>query len=112
MVCGSRDWSDAERIQSVLAGCACDPAGELIIGDAKGADAIARTVGAQLGFRVRVYEADWNRHGRRAGILRNIAMLDAEPRLVVAFWDGHSPGTRFSIVEARKRGISLQVEGA
>ncbi len=36
-------------------------------------------------------------------------MLDQEPDLVLAWWDGRSPGTRHMIETAAQRGIPVEV---
>lgn len=56
------------------------------------------------------WEPYWDLYRKRAGFLRNCAMLDLEPDLVIAFTTG-SPGTQLTINEARKRGISVEVFG-
>jgi len=69
-------------------------------GDALGvdqtADALAREL-AEHRFRVTRYPvtaSEWRKHGKRAGVLRNERMLrESSPDLVLAFWDGLSPGT-------------------
>jgi hypothetical protein len=63
-------------------------------------------------WNVRVFPADWERYKRRAGIIRNLEMLDQEPDLVIAFWDGKSRGTAHTIGEARRRGIPVEVVSA
>lgn len=116
LVCGSRDWDDANAIFERLAPWNAEAVKsgfriELIHGNAPGADRLARGIGNGLGhFDVRAFPADWGRHGKRAGILRNIEMLDAEPDLVIAFTNG-SRGTQHTIDEARKRGIPVEVVG-
>ena len=49
------------------------------------------------------YPADWKTHGKRAGFLRNIEMVDTADA-VIAIWDGVSRGTKHSIDYARKQG--------
>jgi hypothetical protein len=52
--------------------------------------------------------ADWNKHGKRAGFIRNIEMLDMlnpVEDIVIAFWDGESRGTMHTVDNARERGI-------
>jgi hypothetical protein len=39
-------------------------------------------------------------------------MLDQNPGLVIAFWDGKSRGTAHTIGEARRRGIPVEVVSA
>lgn len=116
LICGSRTWTNAERILERLAPMNMEAfkRGErvtLLHGNAPGADRLARGIGNGLGhFDVRAFPADWQRHGKRAGILRNLEMLDEEPDLVLAFSHG-SPGTQFTIDEARRRGIPVEVHG-
>jgi hypothetical protein len=68
----------------------------------------ARARRARLCYAVEVYVADW-RVGRRAGLERNIRMLDSKPDLVFAFRDGQSRGTGHTIAEARRRNIPVGV---
>jgi hypothetical protein len=55
-----------------------------------------------------VFRADWKRHGKAAGILRNLHMLDLKPEMVVVLWNGESPGSRQVAEEANRRGIQTQ----
>lgn len=109
LVCGSRSWSDDDgwiirrRLNEL------GTATKIIHGDAVGADRIAHLHAISRGMPVERFWPDWNRHGRRAGILRNLQMLDQEPDLVLAFWDGESRGTAHTITEARRRGIDVEV---
>lgn len=107
LVCGSRDWQDIHAIRMRL--IKLPPDAEIIHGGAPGADRTAGLLAADLGFTVREFPADWQTHGKRAGILRNLAMLDESPDLVIAFWNGESSGTRHTITEARKRNIEVEV---
>lgn len=111
LICGSRHFADPftlslaidKRVQELPAECI------VIVGGAKGADQIAEKAALRHGHPVSRYEADWETHGKRAGIIRNLAMLDAKPDLVIAFWDGISRGTKHTITEARRRGIPVEV---
>jgi len=86
------------------------PTGTTIVhGGASGADGLARKAARALHLNETAYPADWKRYGKRAGIVRNLEMLDLAPALVLAFWDGQSPGTRHTIEEARRRGIEVEV---
>lgn len=107
LITGSRSYTRAARIMARLAAL---PDGSIVMhGAARGADTIAGRVAESLGHEVEEYPADWKRDGRKAGILRNLDMLDAHPDLVIAFWDGKSRGTQHTITEARKRGIPVEV---
>ena len=112
LACGSRDWCDYDKIDDAL-----DQAGfkdhpdklRLVHGGAAGADRMAGEYAEQCGAEVVVCYADWNKYGKQAGYLRNIQMLDMNPELVIAFWDGQSRGTLHTITEARKRNIETVV---
>ena len=107
LVCGSRDWTDETRIFQQL--LLLPPGTEIITGAARGVDRIAADNARLLEFPVREFPADWNRHGRSAGFIRNNEMLNEDPDLVIAFWDGQSRGTAHTIREAEKRGIPVQI---
>lgn len=108
LVCGSRDWTDEETVAQALSRF---PAGSttIIHGAARGADAIAEEVALSFQFYVEEYPADWERHGRSAGFKRNLEMLSADPDLVLAFQREGSRGTQYTIEQARKRGIPVEV---
>jgi len=57
--------------------------------------------GKYTGFPVT--RADWEQHGKAAGILRNCKMAAAGATHVLAFWDGTSPGTAHMIAEGTRR---------
>lgn len=110
LVCGSRTWTDTPRIYDVLRTLQWrDGDFTVIHGDAPGADRQAGYVARVLGLPVESYPADWKRHGRRAGYIRNKAMLDMNPSSVVAFWHGESPGTKMMLQLTAERGIPLLV---
>ena len=109
VVCGSRDYTNSARIAERIRQLPADAV--VHHGGARGADRLA--AGYALAFRheVHEHEADWEKHGRRAGYLRNLDMLHVHPRpeLVIAFWDGESKGTKHMIDMARERGIPVEV---
>lgn len=62
-------------------------------GNMQSADYLGWVYGAQTGLPVKVFNADWDAHGKRAGILRNIEQGEYGDGLVT-LWDGLSPGTK------------------
>lgn len=107
LVCGSRDWNRPTWIGRRLANL---PRGsEIIHGDARGADILAKLYAHALGIPETAFPADWRGKGRAAGIIRNLEMLDQKPDLVIAFQVGGSRGTQHTIDEARRRGIPVEV---
>jgi len=61
---------------------------EVIVGDAAGTDKAIRGLGYELGHNVRVFLAEWDKHGKSAGPRRNQAMISAEPDFCLAFPGG------------------------
>jgi hypothetical protein len=85
------------------------PQTEVIHGGAQGVDVLCGKAAAVLGLAVTVYPADWETHGKRAGVLRNLQMLDQWPNLVLAWWDGKSKGTLHTITRAQMLKIPVEV---
>ncbi len=81
---------------------------EILSGGARGVDASAKEYAEAKGIPLRECLPEYERYGRAAPLLRNLALL-AEADLVLAFWNGSSHGTAFVIRECRRRGIPLRV---
>jgi hypothetical protein len=131
LVCGSRTWTDKKAIRDALnrvtaigglgemAGCVIDQDTlTLIHGCAPGADRLSEEVWRELWGRpplhpeniVLRFPAQWDKYGRAAGAIRNKQMLDeSQPELVLAFWDGHSRGTKNMIELAKRAGVPVEV---
>lgn len=107
LVCGSRNWTERSLIRAQLAPYAVgdgDPP-TIVHGDARGADKLAADIAMRLGLWVEAHPANWAKYGKRAGPLRNLAMLDSGVDYVIAFQRLESKGTQHTIDEARSRGI-------
>jgi hypothetical protein len=101
VVTGGRDFSDSDLMEDVLKQF---PITALAHGGATGADALAGDYAAGHGIRVAVYKADWDKHGRAAGPIRNRFMLENfKPNLVVVFPGGR--GTQNCYETAVQLGI-------
>lgn len=115
LVCGSRDYDDREQMKRVLARAleTLDPwlteDIRVIHGGARGADRLAAEILSNSIYEVQEFPADWERHGKAAGPIRNRQMLDELPDLVIAFPVGESRGTWDTINEARRRGFRVVV---
>lgn len=110
LVCGSREFSDPFRANlAIIDRIAQLPLCEVIHGGARGADQMAATAAIRMGHPVTMFAADWETHGRRAGLVRNLEILAQRPDLVLAFWDQESRGTLHTITEAQKRQIAVEI---
>lgn len=75
---------------------------EVVSGTALGIDQAAIEWAHGVGIPVRKFPANWNKHGKRAGYLRNEEMADYADALI-AIWDGESRGTKHMIDIAYRR---------
>lgn len=107
LICGSRDWNNRKRIEDEFTRIPKDSV--IVHGGAKGADTIAGDIATKLGMMVEVHKADWKKHGKSAGIVRNYEMLNSGVDKVIAFWDEKSPGTNHMIDIVRRRDKDIQL---
>lgn len=85
-----------------------NPVTEIVSGTARGADKTGEWVAGFYSIPVAKFPADWDKHGKRAGYLRNAEMADCADALL-AFWDGKSKGTKHMIDLATKKGLIVKV---
>jgi hypothetical protein len=115
LVCGSRDWDDPWPIHRLLAGLKYfDGRVEVVTGGARGADSLAANAAWQAGLPGEEVPADWDRHGKAAGHIRNQQMLDLGPDVVLAFkngWDRSLSrgGTEDMIRRSKAAGLPVYV---
>jgi hypothetical protein len=107
LVCGGRNFNDPLTLGSWLGGIHKDHGISLLIhGGASGADRMAGEFAKWQGIPVQEYPADWAKHGKAAGPIRNRQMLDeGKPDLVIAFPGGR--GTANMIDQARTSGVRV-----
>lgn len=100
-VIGSRSFDDEPRMQHVLTSLISELGITTVVsGGARGADAMAANIAHALGLTVEIFKPDWKQYGRGAGPIRNKLLVDAAD-VVLAFWDGQSPGTKHAISYAK-----------
>ena len=120
---GGRDllWSPEQIVAALVARTGGQLVHGLLHGGARGADRAIGRAARQLGWSVEVLPADWRRHGRAAGPIRNRELLElaisravglsspAAPVsvLVVAFPGG--AGTASLVQQARRMAASSPV---
>lgn len=114
IVCGSRHWTDRKAIADKLYDVVTErnlrfPDPVIVHGAAKGADRLCEDEAGKAGLLVEAHPADWEAHGKRAGLIRNEQMAELGAVLCVAFWDGRSTGTAHMMDTARRHGIPVEV---
>ena len=105
-IVGTRTYPDLEQVREYVR--KLSPEDIIVSGGAKGVDQTAEDEACKLGMEVISVPAEWNKYGRRAGLVRN-DMIVAIADCVVAFWDGVSRGTKYTIDSAKKQNMIVQV---
>jgi hypothetical protein len=128
LCCGSRHWDLRTPVEAALSDLKDYDGGddrdlffksldvthiEIVHGNALGADSLCDYYARKLGYVVHRHRADWKKHGKAAGPIRNQEMLDKHPDicLVLAFsWNlSESKGTADMVRRATKKGIPVKV---
>lgn len=108
LITGSRDWHDIQLIHDALSMLELPLPVTLVSGACPtGADAICEEAAEELGWNIERHPADWKRHGRRAGYVRNAEMVDLGADLCLAFIKNRSRGASMTAELARKAGMRL-----
>lgn len=80
----------------------------IVSGGAKGADTYAKEYALKNDIPISEFLPDYRKYGRKAPLLRNLQIVD-NCDFLLAFWDGTSRGTKFTIDYAEKRGVPLKI---
>lgn len=80
----------------------------VVSGTARGADRLGERYAKEKGYQLRQFPADWDTHGRSAGPIRNGEMAKNADALI-AFWNGHSSGTKNMIETAKRYGLPVRI---
>jgi hypothetical protein len=108
LVCGGRKYADNDRLRNELDALhAMIGITDLAHGAADGADTLAGEWARENGIRVHAFPAQWTKHGKAAGPIRNELMYKTfQPDLVVAFPGGN--GTRHMCDHATLGGTNVR----
>lgn len=82
---------------------------QIICGGANGVDTIAELWAKRHGIECIIYRPQYKAFGRKyAPLKRDEDMVNASD-IIIAFWDGKSKGTKYTIDYARKNGVPVQI---
>lgn len=109
IVAGGRDFSNYDTVDKELSKLidfySLFGSGTILVsGAATGADKLGEYYALINDLRVRRFLPAWDQHSKAAGPIRNKEMAEYAD-VLLAFWDGSSPGTKSMIKEAHKRGL-------
>ena len=82
--------------------------GEIVCGEARGADTLGRTYAYDNDIKIRSFPADWKQYGQSAGFVRNDDMAAYADKAII-FWDGKSVGSKDMIDKMEKLGKEVRV---
>lgn len=107
---GSRDYCNglyvSQRLQQVHDNLIIM---EIIEGEAKGADILARDWARRNEIPVVKCPANWETEGKGAGFLRNLRMVEMNPDMAVGFMNGPSKGSMHTVQLCLAKGIPLYI---
>lgn len=81
---------------------------EIVSGGAKGVDTSAKEYALFHGIKLTEFLPEYDKYGRGAPLKRNITIIEYAD-VVLAFWDGHSRGTKYVIDNCKKRSIPVHI---
>jgi hypothetical protein len=108
IIAGGREINDYELVLRAVLNAGFDIT-SVVSGAAPGVDTMGERFATEAGLELFKFPADWDKHGRAAGPIRNRVMGDFADALI-AIWDGKSRGTKNMIDYATKKGLKVYVE--
>lgn len=105
-VVGSRNFNDPKKLSEVIDQVCKEnkyQVTEVVSGGARGADTFAEWWANANRIPTKIFKPDWNKFGKRAGILRNHDIINSCD-ICIAFWDGESHGTAHDLKLCYKYG--------
>ena len=100
VIAGSRKITEYSVVQYVMQQTQFAKPLVVLSGCARGVDSLAIRWANEERVKVEYWPADWASHGKHAGYMRNVDMVNAADALL-AVWDGDSRGTAHTIGYAR-----------
>ena len=100
VIAGSREVTDFELLENVVERSGYQIV-SIISGCARGVDTLGIQWASKYNKNVVRMPADWNKHSKAAGHIRNAEMAEVADAAII-IWDGKSSGTR-NMIENMKR---------
>lgn len=107
IIAGSRSCNNYKQVCDAIeqSGFVLDV---VISGHAPGADQLGEYYATNNGIKLETFPADWSKHGKSAGVIRNKQMADTADCLIV-IWDGTSKGSQHMINIAKQKNLNVFV---
>lgn len=80
----------------------------VVSGGARGADTYAREFAQKYNLPLTEYLPEYDKYGKAAPLIRNKLIVD-NCDCLIAFWDGQSRGTKFTLDYAKEKGKPIKI---
>lgn len=108
-IIGSRSFSDYNfLVKEIESAVSVSDITAIVSGGARGADSLGARFGQDYDIPTEIYMADWQKHGKAAGFIRNSEIV-RNSDIIIAFWDGESRGTLDTMKKGKKNGVPVWV---
>lgn len=86
----------------------------IVSGTANGADKLGERFAREFSLNLKRFPANWDKYGKSAGYKRNAQMAkyasdSLSKKVLIAFWDGKSSGTKHMINLAKERNLEVHI---
>ena len=105
IVAGGRNFQDYEVVKKAIEESTYTIT-EVVCGCATGVDSLGERWANENNITISKFPADWNKHGRAAGPIRNQKMAEYAEGLI-AVWDGESRGTKNMIMQGNNKHMDV-----
>lgn len=110
IIAGSREFNDfnflKQKLDYLLQNVTDEI--EIVSGCARGADLLGEQYAKERGYTIKKFPADWEKHKKAAGYIRNKEMGEYANACVV-FWMNKSKGSQHMIDIAKSLNLKLRV---
>jgi len=79
---------------------------EIVSGRARGIDILGERYAKENNLKLKLFPADWDQYGKRAGYLRNKQMAEYADALIL-IWDGKSRGSQMMLELAKQYKLKI-----
>lgn len=114
IIAGSRQYTNYDTVlhaMTELAGNIPKNNLEIVSGHASGVDSLGEMFARRNHIRLKLFPADWNKYGKKAGPLRNREMAEYASRckgILLLIWDGTSRGSASMKREALAKNLTIK----
>lgn len=109
IIVGSRDFTNQGAVDAAIKESGFQIT-EVVCGGAAGVDWCGWMWADKNNIPKIMFKADWKRHGKAAGPIRNGQMADYAEALIAVHHAKNSPGTKNMIDQANKKGLRVFVK--